>query len=181
MIGSPYYDYVLQANVGSAYVFVRSGSTWTEQARLTASDGVRTSNTATKTICGATTSLSPFAVLGSRVVRTGFHAPVNPVAGFLNTVKGGSTVPLKFNVFVDGSEQTTTSGLELTLQQIPCDPDAPQDPVEVTPDSGGNGLHYAGGSFIYNWKTPKTPGLCYMIRMTTAQDGLALTGRFKMK
>jgi hypothetical protein len=136
---------------------------------------------ATKTICGATTTLSPFAVLVSNVVRTGFYAPVNPFAGFLNTVKGGSTVPLKFNVSVNGVNQTSIDGLALTMQQIHCDSSAPEDPVEATPDSVGNGLHYAGGAFIYNWKTPQTPGLCYMIRMTTARDGLALTARFKMK
>jgi hypothetical protein len=137
-------------------------------------------DTVTKTVCGATTSLSPFALLVSDVVRAGFHAPVNPIAGFLNTVKGGSTVPLSFNVFVNGTEKTTTDGLELSQQQIPCDGSAPEDPVEAAP-SVGSGLTYRSGSFHYNWKTPKTPGLCYMVRMTTAQDGLALTGRFKMK
>jgi hypothetical protein len=71
-------------------------------------------DTVTKTVCGATTSLSPFALLVSDVVRAGFHAPVNPIAGFLNTVKGGSTVPLSFNVFVNGTEKTTTDGLELS-------------------------------------------------------------------
>jgi hypothetical protein len=135
----------------------------------------------TKTICGATTSLSPFAVLVSNVVRTGFHAPVNPIAGFLNTAKGGSTVPLKFNVFVNGTEQKTTDGLELTQQQIHCDSSAPEDPVEITPSSVGSGLRYVDTSFVYNWRMPKTPGLCYMIRMTTVQDGLALTARFKVK
>jgi hypothetical protein len=136
----------------------------------------------TRTICGATTSLSPFAVLASNVVRTGFHAPVNPMAGFLNTAKGGSTVPLKFNVFVNGTEQKTTGGLVLTMQQIHCDSNAPQDDVEPAPVTGGTTLRYdAAGYFIYNWKVPKTPGLCYMIRMTTLQDELALTARFKVK
>src|SRR5262249_36637678 len=36
----------------------------------------------TQTICGATTTLSPFAVLVSHVVRKGFYAPLNPLAGF---------------------------------------------------------------------------------------------------
>ena len=42
--------------------------------------------------------------------------------------------------------------------------------------------HYdAGlGYFIQNWKVPKTAG-CYMVRVTTQQDGLALTARFKVK
>ena len=38
MIGSPYDD-DLGSNSGSAYISTRSGSTWTQQAKLTASDG----------------------------------------------------------------------------------------------------------------------------------------------
>lgn len=138
-------------------------------------------DTNTQTICGATTSLSPFAVLVSHVVRTGFYAPVNPIAGFLNTVKGASTVPLKFNVFVDGIEKKTTDGLQFTVQTISCDSTAPLDPVDFTV-AGETSLRYdpTAGYFIQNWKVPKTPG-CYMVRMTTQQDALALTARFKVK
>ena len=137
----------------------------------------------TQTICGATTTLSPFAVIVSNVVRTGFYAPMNPMAGFLNTVKGGSTVPLKFDVSVNGVEQTTTAGLAMTQQVIPCDGSAPEDAVEPAAVTGGTSLRYDAGAghFIQNWKVPKTAGSCYMVRMTTQQDGLALTARFKVK
>lgn len=37
------------------------------------------------------------------------------------------------------------------------------------------------GYFVQNWKVPNTRGQCYMVRMTTEQDGLALTARFKVK
>ena len=148
----------------------------------------------TQTICGATTTLSPFAVLVSNVVRTGFYKPVSPIAGFLNIVKGGSTVPLKFNVFVNGVEQTTTAGLMMTVQPISCDSHAPEvsvEPDEVEAESKGKAsLRYepakkgpkgdGTGQFIQNWKVPKAKG-CYMVRMTTEQDGLALTARFKVK
>jgi hypothetical protein len=33
------YDDVSSSNQGSAYVFTRSGTTWTQQAKLTAGDG----------------------------------------------------------------------------------------------------------------------------------------------
>lgn len=137
---------------------------------------------ATRTICGATTSLSPFAVLVSHVVRTGFYAPLHPIAGVLNTVKGGATVPLKFNVSVNGVQQTTTGGLVVTAQPISCDTSAPQDEVEQAAITGGAGLRYdwTAGYFVQNWKVPKTPG-CYMVRITTTQDGLALTARFNVK
>jgi len=39
-VGSPGYDLPGGSDAGKAYVFSRSGSTWTEEARLTASDGV---------------------------------------------------------------------------------------------------------------------------------------------
>ncbi|MCZ7684310.1 MAG: hypothetical protein M5U28_38260 [Sandaracinaceae bacterium] len=39
LVGASYDDTSRGANAGSAYVFVRSGPTWTEQARLEASDG----------------------------------------------------------------------------------------------------------------------------------------------
>lgn len=138
---------------------------------------------ATETICGATTSLSPFAVFASSVVRTGFYAPVNPIAGFLNVAKGGSTVPLKFEVHVNGVEQTSTIGLQLTIQAITCDTSAPLDELEAAAPSGGTTLRYDAdaGYFVQNWKVPKTPGACYMVRMTTEADGLALTARFKVK
>lgn len=136
---------------------------------------------ATKTICGATTSLSPFAVLVSNVVRKGFYTPINPVAGYLNVVKGGATVPLKFEVFVNGVEQTSTNGLTMTLRTIACDTSAPLDLVE--PESAGaTGLRYdaTGGYFVQNWKAPKTAG-CYMVQITTQQDNLALTARFSVR
>ena len=64
---------------------------------------------------------------------------------------------------------------------IPCDSNAPQDPVDFTV-AGETSLRYdsAAGYFIQNWKIPKTAG-CYMVRVTTVQDGLALTARFKAK
>jgi putative Ig domain-containing protein len=144
-------------------------------------DVTTTVDAATETICGATSTLSPFAVLVSDVVRTGFYNPINPISGFLNTVNGGRTVPLKFNVYVNGIEKTNTDGLSLRQQMIPCDASAPQDPVEPAAVTGGTQLVYGDGYFKFNWKVPNTPGYCFMIRMTTEQDGLALTARFKVR
>ncbi|HKQ06687.1 MAG TPA: HYR domain-containing protein [Blastocatellia bacterium] len=39
VVGSPNHDTAGGANAGAAYVFVRTGTTWSEQQRLTASDG----------------------------------------------------------------------------------------------------------------------------------------------
>ncbi len=40
VIGAPFHDTVAGADAGTAYVFVRTGTTWAEQARLVAADGV---------------------------------------------------------------------------------------------------------------------------------------------
>ena len=71
----------------------------------------------------------------------------------------------------------------LTLQSIVCDSGAPEDLVEPAATTGGTSLRYdaTAGYFIQNWKVPKTPDACYMVRMTTEADGLALSARFKVK
>ncbi len=70
----------------------------------------------------------------------------------------------------------------MTQQVISCDGSAPEDAVEPAAVTGGTSLRYdaVAGHFIQNWKVPKTPG-CYMVRLATQQDGLALTARFKVK
>ena len=107
----------------------------------------------------------------------GFYAPVD-MGGVVNTVKGGSTVPLKFELFA-GSELTDTSAIKsLTATKSTCAAGATEDAIEVTA-TGGTSLRYdsTAGQFIYNWKTPTGAG-CYTVTMT-AQDGSTITAYFK--
>lgn len=138
-----------------------------------------TNDTINDVICGVSTSLSPFAIFVSPLKVTGFYAPVSQIPDAINTVKGGSTVPLKFNVYVDGVEKTDTSGLQFSVWTVGCASSAGEDPVDFT-TTGGTELRYAGGSFIQNWKTPRVPG-CYLVRMTTTADGLSLNALFNVK
>jgi hypothetical protein len=113
---------------------------------------------------------------------TGFYNPVN-MGGTLNTVKAGSTVPMKFNVYA-GSELTDTSVVKsFTSKSISCSTldVTGTDPVEFT-TTGGTSLRYdsTGGQFIQNWKTPSGAGTCYVVTMTT-QDGSTLSADFKLK
>jgi hypothetical protein len=111
----------------------------------------------------------------------GFYSPVD-MNGVFNTVKGGSTVPLKFEVFAGPTELTSTSSVKsFTAAQIACDGTAPQDDIEVT-TTGGTSLRYdaTGGQFIQNWQTLKKPGYCYRVTMTT-QDGSTIIAFFKLK
>jgi hypothetical protein len=110
----------------------------------------------------------------------GFYAPVD-MGGVFNTVKGGSTVPLKFELFAGDNELTaTTSVKSLTYAKVTCDGSAPTDDIE-TVATGGTSLRYdsTGGQFIYNWKTPTGQG-CYKVTML-AQDGSTISAFFKTK
>lgn len=112
---------------------------------------------------------------------TGFFKPVD-MAGVYNSVKGGSTVPLKFEVFAGTTELTDTSAVKSFQQmKVVCASGAVEDAIEVT-STGGTSLRYdtTAGQFIQNWQTPKQPGVCYKVTMTT-QDDSTLVAYFKLK
>jgi hypothetical protein len=111
----------------------------------------------------------------------GFYQPVD-MAGVLNIVKNGSTVPLKFEIFVGSTELTDTANVKsLTSAKVNCDGTAPVDEIEATA-TGGTSLRYdaTAGQFVYNWQTPKTAGVCYRVTMTT-QDASSLVALFRLK
>jgi hypothetical protein len=112
----------------------------------------------------------------------GFYQPVD-MNGVWNTVKNGSTVPLKFEIFAGTTELTTTGSVKsLTYGEVSCgSSSAPADEIETTA-TGGTVLRYdtTGGQFVYNWKAQGTAGKCYSVKMTT-QDGSSLTALFKLK
>jgi hypothetical protein len=98
-----------------------------------------------------------------------------------NTVKGGSTVPLKFEVFSGDTELTSTSAVsDVSVLAVSCTTGAPTGAAALTVE--GNGLRYdsAAGQFVQNWKTPKNPGACYQVVIRT-QVGTTLGGFFRLK
>jgi hypothetical protein len=114
----------------------------------------------------------------------GFYQPVAG-GGVFNSVKGGSTVPLKFEVSdtASGTEQTDPSVVSrFTATPVAC-PNGTMttDEIELT-TAGETSLRYdaAAGQFIQNWKTPKKPGACYEIAMVTT-DGSSISARFLLK
>jgi hypothetical protein len=111
----------------------------------------------------------------------GFYRPVD-MNGVLNVVKGGSTVPLKFEVFA-ATELTDPAFVVESFVQIKvnCDTSATINEIEVT-STGGTSLRYdaTAGQFVQNWQTPKTAGACYVVKMTT-KDGSSLSANFKLK
>ncbi len=118
------------------------------------------------------------------VQTTGFYQPVD-MNSFVNVVKAGSTVPLKFEVFGDRtvpSTEISDGSVVKTLKQklTSCDPSAPTDEVETTA-TGGTLLRYdsTAGQFIYNWKTPLQKG-CYTVTMTLLDDS-TIQALFRLK
>jgi hypothetical protein len=110
----------------------------------------------------------------------GFYQPVE-MSGVWNTVKGGSTVPLKFEVYAGPHELTDTSIVSLVATtQVPCY-GGTDDPVEMLA-TGGTSLRYdsVASQFIFNWQTPRVAGQCYRVTLTT-QDGSSLSALFKAK
>lgn len=110
----------------------------------------------------------------------GFYQPID-MGGVLNTVKAGSTVPAKFEVYAGTTELTDTSIVKMGVRQITCSPLALQDGIEITA-TGNTSLRYdsTGGQYIYNWKTPNMPGVCFQLSMTSA-DGSHIDANFKLK
>jgi hypothetical protein len=113
----------------------------------------------------------------------GFYQPVD-MGDVLNTVKNGSTVPVKFELFKGTTELTSTSAVSSILAKtVSCAAFTgdPEDAIE-TVATGGTSLRYdaTGGQFIYNWQTPKKPNTCYNLTMT-ATDGSTITAYFKLK
>jgi YVTN family beta-propeller protein len=111
---------------------------------------------------------------------SGFYQPVDMGATVWNTVKGGSTVPLKFKVFDGPTELTDVAVVDqFSVTAVPCPTDGYlAEPVEFT-TTGGTSLRY-DGQFIQNWQTPKSPGACYTVTVST-DDGSYLSANFILK
>src|SRR5215203_223726 len=124
----------------------------------------------------------------------GFYQPVDMdvvtttgTTTALNTVKNGSTVPMKFNVLKGATQLTDNTNnavvKSFTQQSVLCPSGAGVvvDEIEVT-TTGGTSLRYdaTAGQWIQNWQTPKKPNTCYNVTLTT-QDGSKLVAHFQLK
>jgi hypothetical protein len=116
-------------------------------------------------------------------------APATPRAvndtGAWNTIKGGSTVPLKFNVYAGTVEKTSLSDIKgLTAQKLAActaEGTAVNDPVDFT-TTETTSLRYdtTAKQWIQNWKTSKvTSDTCYRATVTFA-DNSSISAFFKL-
>ena len=101
----------------------------------------------------------------------------------VNTIKGGQSVPLKFEAFVGTLEKTAVSDIaSFTQKKISCN-EFTGDPTDAVEELNtlGTGLKYdtTAGQFIANWKTPKSPNTCWEVKVTTA-DMSSIVAFFKL-
>ncbi|WP_311212240.1 MULTISPECIES: PxKF domain-containing protein [unclassified Arthrobacter] len=110
----------------------------------------------------------------------GFSSPVD-MGGVWNTVKGGSTVPFKFEMFDRGVELTDPAMVRsFAVTSVRCPGSgSPTAEVEFV-TTGGTQLSYVDGQFLQKWKTPKGAGSCLTVTMTAA-DGSRLSAYFITK
>ena len=89
-------------------------------------------------------------------------------------------MPIKFQVFAGATEMTDPSIVvqPLTATQAECS-GGPTDTIELTL-TGATSLRYGGGHFIFNWKTPKKAGYCYIVTVTVT-NGTSLSANFELR
>lgn len=112
----------------------------------------------------------------------GFYQPVD-MGGLWNTVKGGATVPLKFEIFAGATELTDVGAVySITSAQVACTAGSEEAIEQVVTATGGTVLRYdsVDGQFIFNWQTPRKPGTCHRVTLIT-RDGSTLVAFFKLK
>ena len=112
----------------------------------------------------------------------GFLQPVNPAA--LNTVKGGSTVPLKFQVRTASGTYISSLAIinSFVLTQVQCGSLTTLiDEVDFT-TTGGTTLRYdlSSNQYVQNWQTPKRPGTCYRVDVAIS-GGQRVSANFQLK
>jgi hypothetical protein len=113
-------------------------------------------------------------------------APLATSSTIWNTIKGGQSVPLKFNLYmsVGGTELTNLSDAQgadygISLYPVVCGTGGVEDPVELV-TTGSTSLRYDGSQFIQNWQTPKPKDTCLRVTLK-ARDGSMISAFFKTK
>jgi hypothetical protein len=128
----------------------------------------------------------PVGISNSVFVPAGSTSPLPAVnsSTVWNAAKGGSTIPLKFNVFAGGSERTSTSDVSgfSAVKLSACAAGSGEDVVDFV-TTGSTALRYdtVDRQFVQTWKTPTVTGeTCYRATATFA-DGSTLSAFFKLR
>lgn len=117
-----------------------------------------------------------FGIVAKSVTYTvsNFYQPLD-MGGVENTVKAGSTIPVKFRITLNGTTTQFTDATKVTVKiaSTGCMSGATSDPIEETV-TGTSGLRYdtTSGQFIYTYQTSKSNvGKCFTVQVI-AVDGV---------
>jgi hypothetical protein len=127
----------------------------------------------------------PVGLSNSTFVAAPGSAPLWSPATVWSVAKGGSSVPLKFNVYAGGVEKTSPSDIKefKQVQLASCSDGAGEEVVENLPISGNTSLRYdtTDRQFIQNWKTPNvSKETCYRATVIFNDDS-SLSAFFKLR
>jgi hypothetical protein len=125
-----------------------------------------------------TVTVNPFTLYG-------FFQPVDVKS--VNTVKNGSTVPLKWKLQGEGGVEITDVGAVASTHAWPINcgslANVAETAIDVLTTTGGTSLRYdqTAMQFILNWQTPRqAASTCWRVDVKF-QDGSALSAQFKLK
>jgi hypothetical protein len=113
-------------------------------------------------------------------------APVVSSATVWNTSKGGSTIPLKFDVFQNGlgtAESTNPADvLSIVTALTSCPSGSVDDAIDYVESTGiGGAVFYDGEQMHLNWKTPSvSKDTCYRVT-ATLKDNTTIHTFVKLK
>jgi hypothetical protein len=111
----------------------------------------------------------------------GFFQPVDN--NTLNSMKGGSTAPIKWQLLdANGNYVSSLAAVtKATSGVMACNATTPVDNLEEYA-TGSTQLRYdsTANQYIYNWQSPKQPGKCYKVVLTFA-DGSSHSASFQLK
>jgi hypothetical protein len=125
---------------------------------------------------------APIGESNSIIRAAGAQVPTADANTIWNTAKGGSTIPLKFNIFA-GSVERTSTGTDtiksFNATRITCPSGTPiTDAVEELSTAGTTSLRYdsTAGQYIQNWKTSTVSSdTCFRVALTAADDSVIYT------
>lgn len=136
------------ANEETIDLFHFEGGSW--------SNITTTKDTVANTICGLSSSFSPFALFETSYSFTGFFPPVSN-APALNTANSGSAIPVKFSLGGNVGLEILATGYPAS-KAIVCTTKADAGALQPTISPGSSGLSYdaPSGQYNYVWKTDKS-------------------------
>ncbi|HEU5102147.1 MAG TPA: ExeM/NucH family extracellular endonuclease [Roseiflexaceae bacterium] len=112
---------------------------------------------------------------------TGFFQPIDNLPT-INSVKAGSSVPVKFSLGGDRGLDVIFPGYPV-VRTISCEGSAPVDEIETTAAGTNSGLAYDATTRVYTyiWKTQKNwAGSCQQLQLTF-QEGTFRLANFQFK